>query len=166
MEKHIVVGIYRQEIFIAAVENGEIKHWDVLRPVSESCLETLRQEDEIKEYCRDLWVAAVRAGATEQSLDEYVEDIIAECEMEDNKEMYPGKDESDCEYLLPELREEADAYMLTKEGVEIGTWESSGGYSPNTRWRTDEPEFKKWDYVFNNTEAKKIAKMFEESLKK
>lgn len=165
MEKHIVVGIYRQEIFIAAVENGEIKHWDVLRPVSASRLESLRSEDEIKEYCRELWVAAVRAGATEQSLDEYVEDVIAECEMDENEEMYPGKDESDCEFLLPELREEADAYMLEKEGVEIGTWESSGGYAPNAHWYTKAPEFKKWDYVFNNTEAKKIAKMFVESLK-
>ncbi len=165
--KHIVVGIYRQEIFIAAVENGKIEHWDVLRPVSASELERLRDESEIKEYCRDWWKEAVRAGATDKSLDDYVEEIIAESEMYENEEMYPGKDESDCEYLLPELREEADAYMLSEEGIEIGTWESSGGYSPNTRWwYKDTQEFDKWDYVFNNDEAKKIAKMFVESLKK
>lgn len=166
MEKHNVVGIYNQEIFIAAVENGEVKRWDVLRPVSASRLESLRDENEIKEYCRDLWKEAVRAGATEQSLDEYVEDVIAECEMDENEEMYPGKDKSDCEYLLPELREEADAYMLEKEDVEIGTWESSGCYAPNAPWFDKNKTFKKWDYVFNNTEAKKMAKMFVESLKK
>lgn len=162
MEKHIVVGIYNQEIFIAVVENGKIKHWDVLRPVSADRLESLRDETEIKEYCRDLWIEAVRAGATEQGLDEYIEDIIAECEMDKNEEMYPCKDESDCEYLLPELREEADTYMLEEEGEEIGTWESSGCYAPS--WNSK--NFEKWDYIFNNAEAQKFAKMYVDSLKK
>lgn len=159
---HIVVGIYKQEIFIAVVEDGEIKRWDVLRPISADRLESLRDETEIKEYCRDLWIEAVRAGATEQGLDEYIENIIAECEMDSNEEMYPCKDESGCEYLLPELRKEADAYMLEEEGEEIGTWESSGCYAPSWNGKN----FEKWDYVFNNAEAQKFAKMYVESLKK
>lgn len=166
MEKHIVTGIYNREIFIARVQDNGKVYWDVLRHVSKSDLEDRRNPDEIKEYCRDLWKEAVRAGATEQSLDDYVDEVISESDMDDNEEMYPGKDESDCEYLTPDLREEADTFMLEHEGIEIGTWESSGCYEPNTHWCSTDKSFKNWDYVFSTPEAKKQAAAYVKSLKK
>ena len=165
MEKHIVTGIYNKEIFIAVIEDGKIRGWDVLRPVSTEDLEKRRDPSEIKEYCRDLWKEAVRAGVTEDSLDDYVDAVIAESDMDDNEEMYPGKDESDCDYLIPDIREEADTYMSEEEGIEIGTWESSGCYEPSTHWFGRETPFQKWDYVFKSKDAQKYAKQYEESLK-
>lgn len=165
MEKYIVVGIYNQEIFIARVQENGQAFWDVLRPVSAERLERLRDESEIKEYCRDLWKQAVIADATEDSLDEYVQEIIDECGMDDDEEMYPGKDESDCQYLTEELRKEADDYLAEHEDFEVGTWESSGSYAPNCKWHNGDKKFTGFDYVFSTSEAQAQAKAFVDNLK-
>ena len=166
MEKHIVTGIYNKEIYIAVIEDGKVRRWDVLRPVSADDLEARREPDNIREHCKELWQQAVASGQYEDSLDTYVDELIDECDMDNDEEMYPCKDDSDCEYLTGDLREEADAFMLEHEDFEIGTWESSGCYAPTTTWRRDDPEFKNWDYVFSTPAAKEQAEAFVQSLKK
>lgn len=159
------VGIYNNEIFIANFnEDGTIMGFDVLRPVSTSQLEYFRDESEIKERVRDLWIEAVRTGRYEDSLDDYAQGVIDETDMDD-EENYPFKDESGLEYLTEDEREKADAFLLETEDIEVGTWEASGSYSPtievhhNDGWYSD---FKKFDLVFDL----QLATQYYKSLKK
>ena len=163
MEKHIVTGIYDKEVFIAAVdEEGKIR-WDVIRPVKAELLAELRDPDTYKEYCRDLWESAVHSGNTELGLQEFAQELIDEADVDNDDEAFPCKDDSDCQYLIDELREEADTYLEENEGIEVGTWESAGCYAPAS---FNGGAFKGWDYVFSTPEAKKMAKAFVKSMKK
>lgn len=178
-EQNIPVGIYNNEVFIAKVEDGKFAkdyfgnpHFNgVIRPVSSDMLETLRNPDERRDEYKDFWKQAVQAGATEESFDEWLEEVWDEEMDEDDPESFPGKDESDCEYLTEDFRKEADDFLLENEGFEVGTWESAGSYSPNhERYNSETGEwssdFKKFDYVFNNPLSKALAKEYIASLKK
>ena len=163
MEQHIVTGIYNKEIFIACVEDGKVKKWDVIRPVSAYLLAELRDPDTYKEYCRDLWKDAVHSGNTELGLQEFAQECIDEADVDNDDEAFPYKDDSDCQYLIDELREEADTFLEENEGFEVGTWESAGCYAPAS---FGDGAFTGWDYVFSTPEAKKMAKAFVKSMKK
>ena len=178
-EQNIPVGIYNNEVFIAKVEDGKFAkdyygdpHFSgVIRPVSSDMLETLRNPDERRDEYKDFWKQAVQAGATEESFDEWLEEVWDEEMDEDDPESFPGKDESDCEYLTEDFRKEADNFLLEHEDFEVGTWESAGSYSPNhERYNSETGEwssdFKKFDYVFNNPLSKALAKEYIASLKK
>jgi len=159
--KQTVIGIYNDEIFLVEGNGFNNLHRNyygdpvfcVLRPVSKPMLSSLREEDEIKEYVRDLWKEAVRCGDYEGSLDDYVEDVIAESGMDDDDEMFPGKDESWLDALTDEMREQADKFIKEHSGYEVGTWEASGCYAPDS-------EFKGFDFVFDTPEAKEIAETY------
>lgn len=162
---HVAVGIYNKEIFIAEIDTenpSKIHFGDVLRYVTEQRLDDYRDPSELREYCKEAWKAAVASDSYEDSLDAYTDEIIADTDMDD-EENYPFKDESGLEYLTLEDREEADAFIKESEGDDVGTWECSGCYPPNTaRYHKDGwySDFKKFDYVFNNEEAQKIAKQY------
>jgi hypothetical protein len=178
-EQHIPVGIYKNEIFIAEVKDGKFtknyygdpRFSGVLRPVSSDMLETLRNPDERRGEYKDLWKQAVQAGSTEDSFEDWLEEVWSEEMDEDDPESFPGKDDSDCEYLTEDFRKEADDFLLEHENIEVGTWESAGSYSPDTkrydsetgRWASN---FKKFDYVFSNPLSKALAKEYVASLKK
>lgn len=156
-EKHLPVGIFNNEIFIARVEDGKFKGFDgVLRPVTTEQLNYLRDSSERREEYKDLWKEAVKEGVTEEGLDDWLESVWAEDFDEDDPEDYPGKDESDMEYLSDEDRLKADCF-LSLYGVKVGTWESSGSYSPRSFYK----DFKRFDYVFMNPDAERIAKEYE-----
>ena len=160
------VGIYDREIFIANFnEDGTIKGFDVLRPVTKDMLEELRDVDSYKPYCKDLWIEAVRHGNYEGSLEEYAQECIDEADVDNDGESFPGKDESGLEYLTENERKQADDFLLDTEDIEVGTWESSGWYAPThdtyheDGWYSD---FKKFDYVFDL----QLATQYYKSLKK
>lgn len=176
-EKHIPVGIYNNEIFIAKVgEDGKMAKGymgkpyfnGVLRPVTESDLDRLRDSSEREDEYFDLWKQAVQADSTRESFDEWFDQVWGEEYDEDDEEDFPGKDGSDCQYLTEEFREEADSF-LEKQGIKVGTWESSGSYSPthetyhDGEWRSD---FKKFDYVFSDPLSQALAKEYVKSIKK
>ena len=160
--KKTVIGIYNDEIFLVEGTNINDVHrgcdkkpiFCVLRPVSKSMLESLRDEDEIKENVRDLWKEAVRGGDYEGSLDDYVADVIAESGMDDDDEMFPFKDESWLYELTDEMREQADKFIKEHSGYEVGTWEASGCYAPDS-------DFKGFDFVFHTNEAQEFAEAYE-----
>ena len=169
--KHIPVGIYDNEVFIARVEEGNALHrkidnsisFDVIRPVSAEQLSYLRDMDERRDEYKELWKDAVRADATEESLDDWLEQVWDEEFDEDDEESFPGKDDSDTQYLTDELREQADAFLLENEGIEVGTWEASGSYEPAAGWRHE--EYHGWDFVFDTDEARRIAALYDKERK-
>ena len=169
--RQIPVGIYDGEIYLAEME-GEKPHvgidnkpvFCVLRTVSESQLEYLRDISEREDEYKDLWKEAVHADQTEQGFDDWLDDVWAEEYDEDDPEDFPGKDSSWLDDLSEEDRAAADEF-LEGQGYSIGTWEASGCYDPmhgtyhsaDGRWYSD---FKDWDFVFDNPEARKIAEDF------
>lgn len=160
------VGIYNKEIFIANFnEDGTIKAFYVLRPVTKEMLEELRDVDSYKPYCKDLWIMAVRSGNYEGSLEEYAQERIDEADVDNDEESFPDKDESGLEYLTFNERNDADEFLLNEYDIEVGTWESSGLYSPTHEvyhedgWYSD---FKKFDLVFDL----QLAMQYYKSLKK
>lgn len=161
-EKAVPVGIFQKEIFIALYRDGKLYGFDVIRPVEANVLEELRDPDSYQEYCEDLWKGAVQAGATRLGLREYAEQCIDEADCLNDDEAFPGKDESGCENLTPELRKEADNYLMDECGVEVGTWECSGSFCPNSFYKN----FKKFDYVFDNDAARKSAKDYYKKIAK
>ena len=177
MNRQIIpVGIFLNEIYLINLEGGKPVTgidkepiFDVLRPVSASDLENLRDEDEIKEYVRDLWMEAVRSGHYEGSLDDYTQEVIDESNMDDDEEDFPFKDSSYCEYLTDDLRKEADTYLDEHKDIEVGTWEASGTYPPTMKRARGTADgnhewvnmFHGWDYIFNTPEAQKWAKEYE-----
>ena len=102
-EKAVPVGIFQKEIFIALYRDGKLYRFDVIRPVEANVLEELRDPDSYQKYCEDLWKGAVQAGATRLGLREYAEQCIDEADCLNDDEAFPGKDESGCENLTPEL---------------------------------------------------------------
>ena len=137
-EKAVPVGIFQNEIFIARYKDGELSalpfNFDVIRPVEASVLQDLRDPDSYQDYCEDLWKGAVQAGATKLGLREYAEQCI----------------------------DEADNYLLNECGVEVGTWECSGSFCPNSFYKN----FKKFDYVFDNDAARKAAEDYYKKIAK
>ena len=166
-EKSIPVGIYNKEIFIARIIDNKIVNFDVLRYVTASQLEDYRDFDNIREQCRELWVEAIKAGQTEDSLDDFTDSIIADTDMDD-EENYPFKDWSDTDKVSDEQYEQANAFIEEEYGDTVGTWECSGCY-PLTIDRYHEDgwysDFKKFDYIFEDEEAQKYAKLYEKSVK-
>lgn len=159
---YVPVGIFNNEIFIAKIEDGEFKQFSgVLRPVSVEQLENLRDSDYRRDEYRDFWKQAVAADATEDSFEDWLDEVWTEEFDEDDEEDFPGKDSSDLEYLSEEDRQKADWFLGTR-GIEVGTWECAGLYSPAS-FNTG---FKKFDYVFMNPEAERLAKEYENSIKK
>jgi hypothetical protein len=153
--KFVPVGIFGKEIFIANLENGKIRGFDVLRPVTEEQLETLRDPDNIKDYLREDWKLAVQNDATESSLDDFVDEAVQEYDLDENEEMYPGKDESGLENLTIDERDQADAFMENEYDMTIGTWESSGWYAPTSTFGKE--KYNGFDYVFDTPEAHELA---------
>lgn len=161
--KKTVIGIYEEEIFLVEGNNINNVHrgidgkpiFCVLRPVSKEQLEDYRDDDEIREYVRDIWKEAVMSGDYEGSLDDYVEEVKNECGMEDDEEAYPCKDDSWTEYIYDEVREQADEFIKENCGYEVGTWEASGCYEPAYR-----SEFKGFDFVFPTPEAQAFAEAY------
>ena len=164
--KHIPVGIFDDEIFIAELTNeGKIRGFDVLRPVTPSELESYRDpdDDDTRDHYKELWQMAVAGGSYEGSLSDYIEEDFNEYDLDDDEEMWPGKDESGLEYLTEEAREEADRFMDEERDITIGTWECSGWFPPTSaKYRSEDGEFKdrfeKWDFIFDNDEARRLAK--------
>ena len=164
--KHIPVGIFDDEIFIAELTNeGKIRGFDVLRPVTSSELESYRDPDNdgTRDYYKELWQGAVASGSYEGSLDDYIEEDFADYDLDDDEEMWPGKDEGGLQYLTEEAREAADKYMDEERGITIGTWECSGWFPPTSaKYSSEDGEFKsrfkKWDFIFDNDEARRLAK--------
>lgn len=170
-EKHIPVGIYNNEVFIAEFEDGKLRVgidkkpiFGVLRPVSAEHLESYRDSDQREDEYKDLWREAVRAGQTEEGFYEWFEDVWSEEFDEDDPEDFPGRDDSDTEYLVDDDRLKADQFLSTK-GIDVASYTCGGSYSPATKvyhcdtgsWYSD---FKEWDYVFPSKEAEKIAADF------
>lgn len=141
------VGIYNKEIFIANFDkDGNIINFYVLCHVDAEELADLRDPDSYKEYCRDMWVEAVRAGQTERSLLEFAQELIDEADVDNDEEAFPLKDESGLGYLTQEEREVADNFLLAEYGIEVGTWECTGMYEPGS---FDNENFKKFDLVYD-----------------
>ena len=170
-EKHIPVGIYNNEVFIAEFEDGKLRVgidkkpiFGVLRPVSAEQLESYRDSYQREDEYKDLWREAVRAEQTEEGFDDWFEDVWSEEFDEDDPEDFPGRDVSDTEYLVDDDRLKADQFLSTK-GIDVASYTCGGSYSPATKvyhrdtdsWYSD---FKEWDYVFPSKEAEKIAADF------
>lgn len=120
-----------KSLFIAKEEGGNC---NVIRPVPLDKLEDMRSLEGCKAYNKDLWVQAVTSNSTERSLDDFCQSLLNElCDDED----FPFKDNSDTEILeeivngtSETLRTIVDAVLLSAFNYEVGTWESSGTYSP------------------------------------
>lgn len=169
-EQHIPVGIYDKEIFIARLIDGVPYRgydnrlvFDVIRPVEDSSLDYLRSQDERVDEYRDFWKEAVAADATEKGFQDWYDSLWDEEFDEDDPEDFPGKDSSDCQYLDEEKRLAADNFLYNEYGMRVGTWESSGGYAPES---FGGGTFDGWDYVFNDPLSEKLAKEYEDSFKK
>ena len=160
------VGIYNKEIFIANFEeDGSIRGFDVLRPVTKEMLDDLRDAGTYKDYCKDLWKCAVQQDTTELGLEDFAQELIDEADVDNDEESFPCKDESGLEYLTENERKQADKFLLDEYDIEVGTWECSGSFPPThdvyheDGWYSD---FKKFDYVFDL----QLATQYYKSLKK
>jgi len=162
IEKSIPVGIFERELFIARVRGEEIINFDVLRYVTESQLEDLRDFDNIREHCRDLWVEAVRAGDTEESLDDFTQSVIDDTDMDD-EENYPFKDDSDTDKVSEEQYEQANKFIEEQYDDIVGTWESSGWYCPGS---FNKGKFSGWDFIFEDENAQKFAKIYQKMVER
>lgn len=160
-EKAIPVGIFQKEIFIAVYRDGKLKDFNVIRPVDTETMDALRDPDSYQDYCEDLWKCAVQAGSTKLGLVDFAQELIDEADCDNDDEAFPCKDDSYTEYLTPEMRKEADEFLSWYNHIDVGTWESAGGYAPNSFNK----DFKKFDYVFNNDESRKAANEYLKSLK-
>lgn len=122
------LGIYNQNLFILD-DNSSTPY--VIRPVSIEQLEYMRSDKGQREYCQELWKEEVAHNCCECSLDEYTQSYIEELD-KDDQENFIGKDDSFCDIFDIEegLRDLVDKYLLFTEGLEVGTWESSGIYPP------------------------------------
>lgn len=162
-ERYVPVGIFDKEIYLARLEDGKLTgSFDVLRYVTQERLEKYRDPDNIRDYLKEDWKAAVQKDMTEDSLDDFVDEAMQEYDLDDNEEMYPGKDESGMENLGYNERDEADDFIQKKYGEEVGTWEFAGWYAPVNSFT--KRTFRRFDYVFKNKEAKRLAEEYLDSL--
>lgn len=154
------VGFYKGELYIS--ENGNVNSFDVIRPVSAELLEQLHDLDYWKENYRYWWIDAVRAGKTDESLEEFFQSLMDE---EDNGcEEFIGKDSSDCDVFDydDKLRKKCDAYIEKLTGKAVGTWESGGFYSPMKRETGPDGEYKATYQRFDKVLDKKLAQKYYE----
>ena len=164
MVRNVPVGIYNGEIFIVLVKDGKMTDsFDVIRPVTKEQLSYLRDKWERADDYKYFWKEAVASDATEQSFEDWFDAVWDEEFDETDEEDFAGKDDSFIYYLDEDERKAADAYMES-QGVEIGTWESSGCYAPVSACTKDKT-FKGWEFVFDNDEARKCAKEYEKRVK-
>lgn len=152
------VGIYGREVYIS--ENGNVEQFSVIRPVSQELLEELHDVEYWKKNYRYWWVDAAKEGRTDDSLEDFFQKMIDE---EDNgDDVYIGKDNSDCEVLEldDELRAKCDRFILETTGMEVGTWEAAGCYSP-MKWgeATIVDRFIRFDLVLDEELARKYYEL-------
>lgn len=165
-EQHIPVGIFHGEIFIVTIEDGKLHVgidgkpcFDVLRPVSEDALEKYRDMSYREDEYLDAWKEAVAHGRTLEGFDDWFEDLWEEEFDESDPEDFPGKDDSFTDYLTEDFRLVADGIIKARMGIDVGTWEASGCYPPDTN-AIHGNIFRDWDYVFEAPLSKKYAKEF------
>lgn len=72
----------------------------LLEPITKRQIEEYTSPDAVKDYCLEPWKESVRAGATEQSLDGFVEDCDGQWDGD-----YPGHDFSDVRFVPDEIKE-------------------------------------------------------------
>ena len=120
-----------KELFIAT-EKGD--NCNVIRPVPMDKLEDMRSLEGCKAYNKDLWVQAVVSNSTERSLDDFCQSLLNDLS---DDEDFPFKDSSDTAILeeivngtSETLRTIVDGVLQSAFNYEVGTWESSGSYSP------------------------------------
>ena len=141
-EQHIPVGIYDTEIFIIRLVDGKpycgIDNkpiFDVIRPVEDSDLDYLRNQDKRADEYKDFWKQAVAAGDTEESFQDWYDSLWEEEFDEDDPEDFPGKDDSDCQYLDEEKRLAAERaairYHIVKNGESLSVIARKEGKSLN-----------------------------------
>ena len=125
MEKINRIGIYNKEIFIETQDGCT----HVLRIVPADRLKDLQSVEGLKKYgFDDDWRNAVYAGHTELGLDDWLEELLDDI---DGDEDFPCKDNSYVDDLPQDVREKADEFIYDTYGIEVGTWECSGIYSPD-----------------------------------
>ena len=161
MEKsrHIPVGIYGNEVFIAEIEpSGEVHRgingkplFEVIRPVTLESLEEHRGMDSMRDVMRHAWKEVVDSDNTELGFDDWLKNVWSEMYDEDDEEDYPFKDDSYTEYLTGQDRLTAESFIESNGYPQIGTWECSGLYQLSDDF----------DYVFMSPEAEKIAREIE-----
>ena len=122
-----------KELFIAT-EKGD--NCNVIRPVPMKQLEEMRTLEGCKAYHKDVWVSAVQSNSTEESLDDFCQSLLDELDANDDED-FPFKDSSDTAILeeivngtSETLRTIVDGVLQSAFNYEVGTWESSGSYSP------------------------------------
>lgn len=131
---HKTVGMIGNEIFFAEIDPDGRIHcggdgvpvYDVIRPVTRDQMEELQEDPDT---VRDLWQGEVAAGGTELGLADFFDSLMAECYGDED---WPCKDDTFCEYLSDEDRAKADAYLSENEGMDVGSWEASGFFSPSS----------------------------------
>lgn len=126
MERKLFIGS-DQEVYIpdGNYPDGDPRY-NIIRPVTKDMLEELQSVDYWIENYREDWVEAVRAERTDDSLEDWMEQLVAEYCGDEN---FPLKDESFCDSLMGpcnELRYNVDEYFLETFSIEVGTWECSG----------------------------------------
>lgn len=126
--QYIPVCMAGNEIFLAQKDHNYLS---VIRPVTQDTLNWNRSDEGMREYLKDLWVAAVQSDDYEESLSTYVEEAKEDYDLDD-EENYILKDASGCEVLTdyPEVRKIADAIAEEDLDEPIGTWEAAGCYPP------------------------------------
>ena len=102
---------------------------DVIRPVSRERLQELREDTELY---REEWKLAVKDDRTDESLDDFVDSLLADYPGDEN---FPYKDESYVDDIIGDgdsqvSRETADRDAEELTGEPVGTWESSGWFGP------------------------------------
>lgn len=126
MERKLFIGS-DQEVYIpdGNYPDGDPRY-NIIRPVTKDLLEELQDVDYWIENYREDWVEAVRAERTDDSLEDWMGQLLAEYSSSD--EDFPLKDSSFCEPLMEnfELRDAVDTYFQNKFDITVGTWECSG----------------------------------------
>lgn len=112
---------------------------NVIRPVSLEQLKEMRTLEGCKDYHKEIWVQAVTSDSTEDSLDDFCQSLLDELDA-NNDEDFPFKDNSGTDILdefvngtSETLRTIVDDFIQSAFGYKVGTWESSGSYSPKEK---------------------------------
>lgn len=158
--KWITIGISREGEVYGLELNADGTDFDrnslgystscaVIRPVTRETLDYYRDDmDSVK----DIWKDAVANDKTEDSLEDYFESLLPDCEsvFSTNDEAWPFKDESFCEDLLIDMdNPTVKTYFLIADNLrqcvedaimenpdiktpngEIATWECAGWFPP------------------------------------
>jgi len=105
------VGIKDGKIYFLdyTFEDGDFKGatGTVFEPITQNEIDENNDKDFVKDIYKDSWVESVKAGHTEESLEDFAEDIINHCEGE-----YPHQDCS-CSNLWDEAHKYFDDSIVT-----------------------------------------------------